>query len=42
VVSNIFTNGGTDPLASAAYIIELAQKMVQYRASDVKLKLMTQ
>jgi ethanolamine ammonia-lyase small subunit len=42
VVSNIFANGGTDPLAGAACIIELAQKMMQYQASGVKLKLAMQ
>jgi ethanolamine ammonia-lyase small subunit len=39
VVSNIFATGGTDPLAGVACIIELAQKMMQYQASGVKLKL---
>ena len=38
VVSNIFANGGTDPFAGVACIIELAQKMMQYQASGVKLK----
>jgi ethanolamine ammonia-lyase small subunit len=42
VVSNIFANGGTDPLAGAACIIELAQKMMQYQASGMKLKLAMQ
>jgi ethanolamine ammonia-lyase small subunit len=42
VVSNIFSNGGTDPLAGAACIIELAQKMMQYQASGMKLKLAMQ
>jgi ethanolamine ammonia-lyase small subunit len=42
VVSNIFSHGGTDPLAGAASIIELTQKMRRYQASGVKLKLATQ
>jgi ethanolamine ammonia-lyase small subunit len=42
VVSNIFANGGTDPLTGVACIIELAQKMMQYQASGVKLKLVMQ
>jgi ethanolamine ammonia-lyase small subunit len=42
VVSNIFANGGTDPLVGAAGIIELAQKMMQYQASGVQLKLAMQ
>jgi ethanolamine ammonia-lyase small subunit len=41
VVSNIFSNGGTDPLAGATSILQLAQKMMQYQASGVKLKLAT-
>jgi ethanolamine ammonia-lyase small subunit len=41
VVSNIFGNGGTDPLVAAASILQLAQKMMQYRASGMKLKLVT-
>jgi ethanolamine ammonia-lyase small subunit len=39
VVSNIFSNGGTDPLVAAASILQLAQKMMRYRGSGVKLKL---
>jgi ethanolamine ammonia-lyase small subunit len=39
VVSNIFSNGGTDPLIGATCIIQMAQKMMQYQASGVKLKL---
>jgi ethanolamine ammonia-lyase small subunit len=39
VVSNIFPNGGTDPLAGAASIMQMAQRMMQYQASGVKLKL---
>jgi len=39
VVSNIFSNGGTDPLVGATSILQLAQKMMQYQASGVKLKL---
>jgi len=41
VVSNIFSNGGTDPLVGATSILQLAQKMMQYQASGVKLKLAT-
>jgi len=39
VVCNIFNNGGTNPLEAAAYTVQLAQKMIQYQASGVKLKL---
>jgi ethanolamine ammonia-lyase small subunit len=39
VVSNIFRNGGTDPRVAAASILQLAQKMMQYRVSGVRLKL---
>ena len=39
VVSNIFANGGTDSLEGAACIMQMAQKMMQYQASGVKLKL---
>ena len=39
VVSNIFAHGGTDPLAGAASIMQLVQKMMQYQSSGVKLKL---
>jgi ethanolamine ammonia-lyase small subunit len=38
VVSNIYANGGTDPLAGAAYIIALAQQMMRYQGSGMKLK----
>ena len=38
VVSNIFANGGTDPLAGAACIIALAQQMMRYQVSGMKLK----
>jgi ethanolamine ammonia-lyase small subunit len=38
VVSNIFSNGGTEPLVAAASILQLAQKMMQYQGSGVKLK----
>jgi ethanolamine ammonia-lyase small subunit len=41
VVSNIFANGGTDPLVGAACIIALARKMMRYQASGMKLKLAT-
>jgi ethanolamine ammonia-lyase small subunit len=39
VVCNIFNNGGTNPLEGAAYAIQIAQKMMKYQASGVKLKL---
>ena len=39
VVCNIFENGGTNPLEAGAFIVQLAQKMMQYQASGVKLKL---
>jgi ethanolamine ammonia-lyase small subunit len=42
VVSNIFSNGGTDPLVGATSILQLAQKMMQYQASGVQLKLAMQ
>jgi ethanolamine ammonia-lyase small subunit len=41
VVSNIFSNGGTDPLVGATSILQLVQKMMQYQASGVRLKLAT-
>jgi ethanolamine ammonia-lyase small subunit len=41
VVCNIFNNGGTNPLEGAAYAIQIAQKMMKYQASGVKLKLAT-
>jgi ethanolamine ammonia-lyase small subunit len=37
VVCNIF-NGGTNPLEGAAYVLQIAQKMLTQRASGVKLK----
>lgn len=39
VVCNIFENGGTNPLEAGAFIVQFAQKMRQYQASGVKLKL---
>ncbi len=39
VVCNIFNNGGTNPLEGAAFTIQIAQKMIKYQASGVKLKL---
>ena len=39
VICNIFENGGTNPLEAGAFIVQFAQKMRQYRASGVKLKL---
>lgn len=41
VVCNIFQNGGTNPLEGAAFTVSLAQKMLKYQASGVKLKLAT-
>lgn len=41
VVCNIFENGGTNPLEAGAFIVQLAQKMIQQQASGVKLKLAT-
>jgi ethanolamine ammonia-lyase small subunit len=39
VVCNIFENGGTNPLEAGAFIVQMAQKMMQHQASGVKLKL---
>ncbi len=39
VVCNIFENGGTNPLEAGAVVMQIAQKMIQYQASGVKLKL---
>jgi ethanolamine ammonia-lyase small subunit len=39
VVCNIFEGGGTNPLEAGAFIVQFAQKMRQYQASGVKLKL---
>jgi ethanolamine ammonia-lyase small subunit len=39
VVCNIFEKGGTNPLEAGAFIVQFAQKMMQYQASGVKLKL---
>jgi ethanolamine ammonia-lyase small subunit len=41
VVCNIFEHGGTNPLEAGAFIVQLAQKMLKYEASGVKLKLAT-
>ncbi len=41
VVCNIFENGGTNPLEAGAVVVQMAQKMMQYQASGVKLKLAT-
>jgi len=41
VICNIFEAGGTNPLEAAAFVVQLAQKMRQYQASGVKLKLAT-
>ena len=42
VFSNIFENGGTNPHEAAKLVVQFAQKMRQYEASGVKLKLATQ
>lgn len=39
VVSNIFDNGGTNPLEAGAFVMQIALKMRQYQASGVRLKL---
>jgi ethanolamine ammonia-lyase small subunit len=41
VVCNIFEGGGTNPLEAGAVVVQIAQKMLQYQASGVKLKLAT-
>jgi ethanolamine ammonia-lyase small subunit len=41
VVCNIFEDGGTNPLEAGAFIVQMAQKMMKYQASGVKLKLAT-
>jgi ethanolamine ammonia-lyase small subunit len=38
VVCNIFNGGGTNPLEAAAYVVQIAQKMMRYQASGVRLK----
>jgi ethanolamine ammonia-lyase small subunit len=40
VVCNIFDGGGTNPLEAGAYVLRLAQRMIERRASGVKLRLM--
>ncbi|HEX9013482.1 MAG TPA: ethanolamine ammonia-lyase subunit EutC, partial [Anaerolineaceae bacterium] len=42
VVCNIFENGGTNPLEAGAVVVQMAQKMLQYQASGVKLRLAVQ
>ncbi len=42
VVCNIFENGGTNPLEAGAFVVQIAQKMLQHQASGVKLKLAEQ
>ena len=42
VVCNIFNNGGTNPLEGAAFAVQIAQKMIKYQASGVKLKMAAQ
>ncbi len=41
VVCNIFENGGTNPLEAGAFVVQIVQKMRQYQASGVKMKLAT-
>jgi ethanolamine ammonia-lyase small subunit len=41
VVCNIFENGGTNPLEAGAVVVQMAQKMIQYQASGIKLRLAT-
>lgn len=38
VICNVF-NGGTNPLEAGAYAVQFAQKMIQFQAAGVKLKL---
>jgi ethanolamine ammonia-lyase small subunit len=40
VVCNIYDGGGVNPLEAGAYVLRLAQRMMQAGASGVKLKLM--
>lgn len=40
VICNIYDGGGTNPLEAGAYAVQLAQKMIQKRASGVRLKLL--
>jgi ethanolamine ammonia-lyase small subunit len=40
VICNIFDRGGTNPLEAGAYAVQFAKKMIQYKASGVKLKMM--
>lgn len=41
VVCNIYGKSGTNPLEAGAFIVQLAQRMLKYQASGVKLKLAT-
>ena len=38
VICNVF-NGGTNPLEAGAYAVQMAQKMMQFQAAGVRLKL---
>jgi ethanolamine ammonia-lyase small subunit len=40
VVCNIFNNGGTNPLEAAAYVLQIAQRMLRHQASGVRLRSM--
>ena len=40
VICNIFDRGGTNPLEAGAYAVQFAKKMIQNKASGVKLKMM--
>ncbi len=39
VICNVFDGGGTNPLEAGAYAVQMAQKMMRYQASGVRLKL---
>jgi ethanolamine ammonia-lyase small subunit len=39
VICNIYDAGGTNPLEAGAYIVQVAEKMIQYQASGVKLRM---
>ncbi|MCJ7622383.1 MAG: ethanolamine ammonia-lyase subunit EutC, partial [Anaerolineaceae bacterium] len=38
VICNVFNRGGTNPLEAGAFAIRLAQKMIKYKASGIKLR----
>lgn len=39
VVCNIFAAGGTNPLEAGAYVVQMAQKLIRFQASGIKLRL---